>query len=350
MTGALDLPYRALYALIYGQKSEARRLLQDVVLDDPKNILAWLCLALASPRDGAEVALRKVLALDPTNPVALRNLRHLKASPDPRFEFDVNDFWKTADDTPDPQAENLFTSKLSSIGRRFTTKKLTDEDEPIELRQAQEREQMQSLLKTKEVEAKEPEAELAVFGQNEPTMHLGDLAKFGEETQTMPAAFLALFEMTRAVPPPPETAAPTPFSRFTTHEEATLTQHFGLRPAPDAPVGKAVRMSDLAAMAGVPDPEPEPEVEGWGANLPPLLRPAKPFRKLPTRPTPPQLEATAPVLPPPPASSTAPFVLPPREAEPVSVGTPHFPLIIAGSLFGLLLLTLVLLMFIARLG
>jgi hypothetical protein len=348
MTGALDLPYRALYALIYGQKTEARRLLQDVVLDDPKNILAWLCLALASSRDGAEIALRKVLALDPTNPVALRNLRRLKASPNPTFEFDVNDFWKTTDDSPDSRDENLFTGKLSNIGRRFTTKKLTDDDEPFELRQLQEREQMQTLLTNKEVEASDPDAELAIFGHDQPTMHLGGLAKFGEETPTMPAAFLALFEMTRAGPPTPEDAAPTPFSRFTTHEEANLTHYFGLRPVQDAPVGKAVRMSDLAAMAGVPDPNSDSEPESWGANLPPLLRPAKPFKKLPTRPTPrPPVETATPVLPP---SPPEPFVLPRHEPETVSVGTPYFPLIIAGSLFVLLLVAFVLLMFIARLG
>jgi hypothetical protein len=68
-----------------GQKTEARRILMQVVRQDKRNEMAWLWLSGTVDTDEERrICLENVLAIDPNNGAARRGLEHLLASKDVR--------------------------------------------------------------------------------------------------------------------------------------------------------------------------------------------------------------------------------------------------------------------------
>ncbi len=160
MTAIINVPSNVLTALAEGRKESARQSLQNLLKEEPSNTLAWLCLAVSQPREQAILTVRRLLMLEPDNEIALRSLKRLSENCRPGFSLDLQDVLPEVES----EAENV-----------------------------------------------------AVFGQEQPTMNgnmLADLAQFGEEMPTMPEAFRSLFQMSGIVQTvsqlPPLEPAPAP--------------------------------------------------------------------------------------------------------------------------------------------
>ncbi len=77
----------AIAALAAGRKETARRILTNVVTNDPGNQQAWLCLAASVPPNLAIPALQKVLVLNPQNKMALQSIGRLRAQPEKELDL-----------------------------------------------------------------------------------------------------------------------------------------------------------------------------------------------------------------------------------------------------------------------
>lgn len=268
MTGAVDIPYKAMLSLVIGQKSQAREILAQLVEARPENIMAHLCLAIASPRQEAVEILQKILEIDPTNPIALRNLKRLQQ--DPKFELDLETFWTKENEIINKQPKPLLpesdsrpktrrilvaASSLSGPPQQVFVPEIPDNTAAIE-------------------------PELAEFGQELATMQIeAGLAEFGEQTPTMPVAFMRLVQMVKtieeAIAPP---SSETPL--INRQQEEVLASWLGLRaPDPATTVGTALSLSELTALIKleVADLPPIPVItELTETNNPGLNSPLRP--------------------------------------------------------------------------
>lgn len=264
MTGAVDIPYKAMLSLVIGQKSQAREILAQLVEARPENIMAHLCLAIASPRHEAVEILQKVLEIDPTNPFALRNLKRLQQ--DPHFELDLETFWtKESENKIKPPQPVINESAALPKTRRI----LVAASRPS--------------LATQETLAPEipdSESELAQFGQELATMQIeADLAEFGEQIPTMPVAFLRLVEMVKTIE---EAVAPVraEMPLINRQQEEVLASWLGIRDLdPATTIGTTLPLSELTALTKIEPTDLPPipflaelaEVDSPGLN--PTLRP-----------------------------------------------------------------------------
>ncbi len=78
MSDALHALQRAIAAVKAGNKAAGRRLLAEVIRDDPHNEAAWLWMSAATDSDAQRRAcLERVLAINPDNQTARRGLARL---------------------------------------------------------------------------------------------------------------------------------------------------------------------------------------------------------------------------------------------------------------------------------
>ncbi len=87
---ANDILRQGIAAAKAGDKEQARRLLQQAIRLDPQSEAAWLWMASVAKDNRERIfCLRKILAINPNNEMAIKGLRALGASPEPETEQTV---------------------------------------------------------------------------------------------------------------------------------------------------------------------------------------------------------------------------------------------------------------------
>jgi hypothetical protein len=110
-----------LVALANGNKDTARAALSKVVTQEPRNVLGWLYLSATLPRDGAIQVLRRVLILEPDNPVALRNLERLRRTDIELDFFDVCRYMQDIDVEAEATLPSLLDNERTVNIKQYTS-------------------------------------------------------------------------------------------------------------------------------------------------------------------------------------------------------------------------------------
>ncbi|MBI1876985.1 MAG: hypothetical protein HYR94_01890 [Chloroflexi bacterium] len=116
----------AIQAIRMGDKEEGRRLLEETLETDESNEEVWLWLtAVVDTDEDREVCLENVLALNPNNAIALRNLDALKSG-----NFNAGDIIRSAIESEPEEEEPIEGTTFIDEFRRSSE---LDEDEDDEL-------------------------------------------------------------------------------------------------------------------------------------------------------------------------------------------------------------------------
>jgi hypothetical protein len=121
MSNTEHLLTNGLVALANGNKDTARAALSKVVAQEPRNVLGWLYLSATLPRDGAIQVLRRVLILEPDNPVALRNLERLRRTDIELDFFDVCRYMQDIDLEAEATLPSLLDNERTVNIKQYTS-------------------------------------------------------------------------------------------------------------------------------------------------------------------------------------------------------------------------------------
>ncbi len=111
-----ELPSGVLIALATGHNEIARTMLTKLLKENQQISAIWLALSVTLPREQAIQALRRALAIEPGNAIALKNLMRVRETNDNDFKLSLSDIWEQ--ENPDEEAPLLFENEQPTLSLR----------------------------------------------------------------------------------------------------------------------------------------------------------------------------------------------------------------------------------------